>query len=53
MSKYNEGVRFLLCVINVYSKYNWILPLMEKRSITIANVFPNIFDDSGRKLNKI
>lgn len=53
MSKYNEGVRFLLCVINVYSKYNWILPLMEKRSITIANVFPNIFDDSGHKLNKI
>ena len=31
ISKYNKGVRFLLCVIDIFSKYAWIVPLKDKK----------------------
>ena len=31
MSKFNKGFRFLLCVINIYSKYTWVVPLKVKK----------------------
>ena len=39
ISKFNKGIRFLLCVINIYSKYAWVIPLKDKRGITITNAF--------------
>ena len=36
ISKYNKGFRFLLCVIDTYGKYAWVVPLKEKKGITIA-----------------
>ena len=38
-SKFNERIRFLLCVIDIYSKYAWIIPLKDKKGITITNAF--------------
>ena len=26
ITKFNNGIRFLLCVIDIYSKYTWIIP---------------------------
>ena len=40
--KFNRGFRFLLCVIDIYSKYAWVIPLKRKKEITITN-FSNIF----------
>ena len=40
MSKFNKGIRFLLCVIDIFSKYAWVIPLKDKKDITIANAFP-------------
>ena len=37
ISKYNTGVRFLLCVNDVYSKYVWVVPLKHQKGITITN----------------
>ena len=37
ISKFNKGFRFLLCVIDIYSKYAWVIPLKVKRGITITN----------------
>ena len=37
--KFNEGLRFLVCVINVYSKYAWVIPLKDKKGITILMLF--------------
>ena len=37
---------FLLCVINIYSKYAWFFPLKDKKEITITNVFQKILDKS-------
>ena len=31
MSKFNKGFRFLLCVIDIYSKYVWAIPLKDKK----------------------
>ena len=35
MSKFNEGSRFVLWVIEIYSKYEWIVPLKDKKGITM------------------
>ena len=29
-SKYNDGVTFLLLVIDIFSKYGWVVPLKNK-----------------------
>ena len=50
---FNKKLRFLLCVIDLFSKYAWGLPLKDKKGVTIANAFQNILNDSKRKLNKI
>ena len=41
LSKYNKGIRFLLCVIDIFSKYTWVVPLKDKKSISIVKAFQN------------
>ena len=53
LSKYNKGVRFLLCVIDIFSKYVWVVPLKDKKGISIAKAFQSILKQSNRKPNKI
>ena len=52
LSKYNKGIKYLLCAINFFSKYAWVVPLKDKRVITIVNVFQKI-TSKGRKPSKI
>ena len=53
ISKYNKGIRYLLCVIDLFSKYAWVVPLKDKKGTTIVNAFQKILDNSKRKPNKI
>ena len=53
ISKFNKGFWFLLCVIDIYSKYSWVIPLNNQKCITITNAFQKILDESNRKPNKI
>ena len=53
ISKYNKGIRFLLCVVDLFSKYAWVVPLKFKKDITIINAFQIILDNSKRKPNKV
>ena len=53
ISKFNKGFRFLLCVIDIHSKYAWVIPLKDKKRITTDNVFQKILDESNRKRSKI
>ena len=39
LSKFNKGICFLLCVIDIYSKYVWVVPLKDKKGITVTNAF--------------
>ena len=53
ISKFDKGFRFLLCAIDIFSKYAWVIPLKVSKVITITNVFQIILDESTRKPNKI
>ena len=47
--KFKKGFRFLLCAIDAFSKYAWVIPLKDKKGISIANAFQKIINDSKRK----
>ena len=51
--KFNKGFRFLLCVIDIYSKYASVVPLKDKKGVSIVNAFQSISNKSNRKPNKI
>ena len=53
LSRYNKGIRFLLCVIDIFSKYVWVVPLKDKKGISIVKAFQIILKQSNRKPNKI
>ena len=42
-----------MCVVDICSKCSWVIPLEDKKGITITNTFPKFQDESGRKPNKI
>ena len=52
LSKYNKGVKYLLCAIDLFSKYVWVIPLKDKRGTSIVNAFQKIIL-KGREPNKI
>ena len=47
ISKFNKGIRFLFCVIYIYSKYTWDIPLKDNKGITITNAFQKILKESN------
>ena len=51
--KFNKGFRFLLCVIDIFRKYAWVVPLKDKKGVSIVDAFQKILNKSGRKPNKI
>ena len=53
INKFNGGFKFLLCVIDIFSKYAWVVPLKDKKGITFTNAFQKILKESNRKPNKI
>ena len=53
LSKYNKGIRSLFCVIDIFSKYVWVVPLKDKKGISIVKAFQSILKQSNRKPNKI
>ena len=53
IGKFNKGFRFLLCLIDIFSKYAWVVPLKDKKGISIVNAFQKILKESDRKPNKI
>ena len=52
ISKFNKGIRFLLCVINIYSKDAWVIPLKDKKGTTITNAFQKTLDKSDRNMGR-
>ena len=52
ISKFNRGFRFLWCIIDIYSKYVWVIPLKDKKGITITNAFQKIWRKSNKNQTK-
>ena len=53
MSKFDTGIHFLLCPVDLFSKYAWVVSLKDKKGITIVNAFQKVLDKSDCKPNKI
>ena len=53
LSRKNKGIKYLLCAIDLYSKYAFVIPLKDKKGINIVNAFNKIIKQSNRKPNKI
>ena len=53
LSKFNKGIKYLLCVIDLFSKYAFVVPLKDKKGISIVNSFQSVLNKSKRKPNKI
>ena len=53
MQSLRKGIKYLLCVIDLFSKYAWVIPIKDKKGTSIVNAFKKIFSDSNRKSNKI
>ena len=53
ISTFYQESCFLLCVIDILSKYAWIIPLKDEQGITITNAFEKISKESNHKPSKI
>ena len=58
ISKFNKRLKFLLCVNDIFSKYVWVVPLKDKKGVSIVNAFQKILNYSAelcstKKPNKI
>ena len=52
ISKFNKGIKYLLCAIDLFSRYSCVVPLKNKKGESIVEGFQSILKDSGRKPNK-
>ena len=53
LSTKNKRVKYLLCVIDVFTKYAWVKSLKDKKSKTVINAFIEIVNEYNRKPNKL
>ena len=53
LSRKNKGIKYLLYTIDLFSKYAFVVPLKDKKGISIVNAFNKKIKQSGRKPNKI
>ena len=51
LSKYKKGIKYLLCVIDLFSKYAWVISIKDKKGTSIVSAFKKII--SNRKPHKI
>ena len=52
LSRKNKVIKYLLCAIDLYRKYAFVIPLKDKKGISIVNGFNKIIKQSERKPNK-
>ena len=45
----DENVKYLLCVVDAFTKYAWVKPLKDKKGKTVFNAFIEIVNESNRK----
>ena len=51
-SKYNKGIKYFLCAIDLFSKYAWVVPLKNKRGTSIVNAFQKIISKGSEAESK-
>ena len=48
LSKYNKEIKYLLCGIDLFSKYAWVVPIKDKRGISIVDGFKKIIAEGSQ-----
>ena len=51
ISQFKKGISFLLCVIDIFSKHTWVIPLNNEKVITTTNGFQKLLNESNHKQN--
>ena len=46
--QFNQGFKVLLCIIDIFSKYTSVVPLKDKKRVSIVDAFQKILEDSNR-----
>ena len=49
--KYNKGIKYLLCAIDLFGKYAWVVPMKDKKGTSIVNAFKKVISEGQRKSN--
>ena len=49
--EFNDGYKYILCIIDIFSKYAWCVPLKTK-GVTVLNAIKNVIERSGRSPDK-
>ena len=52
LSKYNKGIKYLLCAIDLFSKYAWVIPIKDKKGTHIVNAFQKIISEKSESESK-
>ena len=52
LSKYNKGIKYLLCAIDLFSKYTWGVPLKDKKETSTVNAFKKIISEKREAESK-
>ena len=52
-AEYNNGFKYLLSVVDIFSKYGWIVPLKDKSGKSVSQAFEKIFTSGERKPKKL
>ena len=50
LSKYNKGKKYLLCAIDLISKYAWVIPIKDKKGTSIVNAFQKIISEGRNQI---
>ena len=48
ISRFNNGIKYLLCVIHLFSRYSWVIPLKNKKGDSIVEGFKKILNNSNK-----
>ena len=49
LSKFSKGLKYLLCAIDLFSKYAWVIPIKNKKGTSIVNAFKKIISEKKNK----
>ena len=53
LNKFNKGFKYLLCAIDLFSKYAWVIPIKDKKGTSIVNAFQKIISEGQIKSNNM
>ena len=52
LSKYNKGIKYLLCAIDLFSKYAWFVPIKDNKGVSIVNAFKKVIPEGNEAESK-